>query len=145
MGADVWCGPQDDDSIKCWGRNHAGQLGHGDTVSTSYGTANMEASTPPAAGVTFLGETEMPGRYRLTPGTKSLGEGCVDSTQGPSNPQSKVIFRRFRQLLTIDPTKWLQDRTWDAPTKGLLWWQGNLPVPLDAPVGPIDATPAVDT
>ena len=50
------------------------------------------------------------------------------ATQGPWYPQSKVIFGRFRQLLAINAYKmapstgqWLQERVWDAPTKGLLW------------------------
>ena len=52
----------------------------------------------------------------------------VNSTQGPWYPQSKVIFGRFPQLLAINAYKmapstgqWLQERVWDAPTKGLLW------------------------
>jgi hypothetical protein len=47
----------------------------------------------------------------------------------PFEPQSKVIFRRFRQLLAINAHKmapstgqWLQVRVWDTPTKGLLWY-----------------------
>ncbi len=54
----------------------------------------------------------------------------VASTQGPSNPQSKVIFGRFRQLFEMNAHKmapstgqWLQVRVWDTPTKGLLWFQ----------------------
>ena len=50
------------------------------------------------------------------------------TTQGPSNPQSKVIFGRFRQLLAINAHKmapstcqWLQVRVWDTLTKCLLW------------------------
>ena len=54
-------------------------------------------------------------------------DGTPVATQGPSNPQLKVIFGRFRQLLAINahkmaprPPQGLQDRPWDAPTKGLL-------------------------
>jgi hypothetical protein len=43
-------------------------------------------------------------------------------------PQSKVIFGRFCQVLAIDAHKvapstgqWLQVRVWDTPTKCLLW------------------------
>ena len=50
------------------------------------------------------------------------------STQGPSIPQSKVIFGRFCQLLAMNANKMatrtsnrLQERVWDSPTKGLLW------------------------
>ena len=50
------------------------------------------------------------------------------STRGPSNPQSKVIFGRFRQLLGINAhkmapttTRRLQERGRDTPSKGLLW------------------------
>ena len=56
------------------------------------------------------------------------GARAAGSTQGPSNPQSKIIFGRFRQLLAINASKMaprpppgLQDRSWDAPTKCLLW------------------------
>ena len=49
----------------------------------------------------------------------------VFSTQGPSNPQSKVICRRFRQLLEINAhemaprtRRWLQERGRDTPHKG---------------------------
>ena len=52
-----------------------------------------------------------------------------NATQGPSNPQSKVIFGRFRQLLVINAhemaprtRRWLQERGRDTPTKGLLWY-----------------------
>ena len=51
----------------------------------------------------------------------------------PFEPQSKVIFGRFRQLLAINVHKmaprtnqWLQERTWDTPTQGLLSVQGSI-------------------
>jgi len=50
------------------------------------------------------------------------------ATQGPSNPQSKVILGRFCKLWAINAHKvaastgqWLQVRVWDTTTKGLLW------------------------
>ena len=53
--------------------------------------------------------------------------GGLKTTQGPSNPQSKVIFGRFRQLSAINAHKMaprtdirLQERARDAPMKGLL-------------------------
>ena len=61
----------------------------------------------------------------IVPAHRGRGEG---STQGPSYPQSKVHFGRFRQLLAINAhemaprtRRWLQERGRDTHTKGLLW------------------------
>ena len=50
------------------------------------------------------------------------------STQGPSWGYVKVIFKRCCQLLALNTLKMaprtsqgLQERAWDAPTKGFEW------------------------
>ena len=50
------------------------------------------------------------------------------ATQGPSWGYSKVNSLKIYQLLAINTremaprtNQWLQERTWDTPTKGLLW------------------------
>jgi hypothetical protein len=65
----------------------------------------------------------------LVVGRARLGMHELEPTQGPSHPQSKVIFGRFCQLLAINthkmaprPPQGLQDRPWDTATKGLLWF-----------------------
>ena len=54
------------------------------------------------------------------------------ATQGPSWEYIKVIFKRCCQLLTIKAyrmgartSQGLQERAWDAPTKGLEWECGE--------------------
>jgi hypothetical protein len=39
------------------------------------------------------------------PGLGKRLQVCLHATQGPSNPQSKVIVGRFRQLLAINAHK----------------------------------------
>ena len=67
----------------------------------------------------------------LSEGLKVEGHRFRVTTQGPSNPQSKVIFGRFHQLLAINAhemapkpspnPKTVLEVPWDTPTKGLLW------------------------
>ena len=71
-------GTQVNGSVKCWGYNGRGQLGLGDWASRGDDAGEMGASTLSPVGVTLLGETVTPGRYRLVPGMDSLTEGCVD-------------------------------------------------------------------
>ena len=61
-----------------------------------------------------------------------FGSTRRETTQGPSNPESKVMFGRFRQLLAINAhnmaprtNQWLQEQTWDNPTKGLVWTEAR--------------------
>jgi len=55
-------------------------------------------------------------------------DGFARKHARPFEPQSEVIFGRFRQLLAINALKMapitskrLQGRAWNDPTKGLLW------------------------
>ena len=54
------------------------------------------------------------------------------ATPGPSNLNQKSIFKTPRQFLAINAhtmaprtTQWLQERRWNAPTKGLAWGVGG--------------------
>ena len=62
----------------------------------------------------------------------TAGSGAEPDHARPFEPSIKSpfcqVFERFRKLLAINahkmaprPPQWLQDRTWDTPTKGLLW------------------------
>ena len=79
--------------------------------------------------------TKKNGRGVDVPSSLYSGQmNLAQSTQGPWYPQSKVIFGRYRQLLAINAHKmapstgrWLQERVWDAPTKGLQWcWSAGV-------------------
>jgi len=93
----------------------------------------IRSPTPPAAFEPAPDRSVRIGARHMRPSLQSKSQPCESSrwrlsTQGPSIPQSKVIFGRFRQLLAINAHKMalktrkrLQERAWDTPTQGLLW------------------------